>query len=472
MSRRTRAAAVAVLLLLSGCSSDDGDDTEGAAGVGDPYFPKAGNGGYDVTHYDLTLDYTPGTRRLTGTAVITARATRQLTSYHLDLTGLDVEKVTVDGEPAKTSRSGQELTVRPASGLSEGKVFRTTVRYSGTPQTITDPDGSEEGWLPTADGAVALGEPVGSMAWFPGSHHPSDKATYDLRVTVPEGLTAVSNGELVSEKAAGAGRRTFAWRTGEPMASYLAMLAVGKFEVRRTAVDGLPVYSAVDTTQVAASRAVVGRLGDVLDWAAYNFGPYPFRSAGVVVGRAGDAGYALETQNRPFFPGPPELSLLVHEFAHQWFGDSVTPRTWRDMWLNEGFATYAEWLWSEDHDGDTAQEIFDAVYAGDYYDDAEANEAIWAFAPGDPPGAEQISDPPVYMRGALVVHRIRQILGDDAFYDFLQGWTREHRHLVVDSGQLKAYLEKVAPGEDWDGVWDAWVYGKSKPSSLVLSRVG
>ncbi|MET8983011.1 M1 family metallopeptidase [Streptomyces sp. NPDC004539] len=459
---RTRAAAVAALLLLSGCGGG-GDGHAGAAGVGDPYFPKAGNGGYDVTHYDLTLGYTPATRHLTGTAVITARATRHLTSYHLDLTGLDVEEVTVDGEPARTSRAGQELTVRPGTGLREGEVFRTTVRYSGTPRTITDPDGSEEGWLPTADGAVALGEPVGSMAWYPGNHHPSDKAAYDLKVTVPPGLTAVSNGELRSERTLPDGRRTFVWHTGEPMASYLATLAIGKFEVRRT-TGKVPGYVAVDPTQVAASRAVLGRLDEVLDWAADNFGPYPFRSTGAVVERPDDAGYALETQNRPFFPGPPELGTFVHELAHQWFGDSVTPRTWRDMWLNEGFATYAEWLWSEDHDGDTAQEIFDSVYAGDYYDSAEAGKAVWAFPPGDPPSADTISDPPVYVRGAMVVHKIRQLLGDDAFYDFLQGWTRTHRHLVADTDDLEAYAEGFAPEADWSAVWDDWLYGEGRPA--------
>ncbi|HEY8983198.1 MAG TPA: M1 family metallopeptidase [Streptomyces sp.] len=462
MPPRIRAAAVATLLLLAGCGTDD-DEHTGAAGVGDPYFPKAGNGGYDVSHYDLTLDYTPGTRHLTGTAVITARATQRLTSYHLDLTGLDVEEVTVDGARARTSRSGQELTVHPATGLDKGKVFRTTVRYSGTPRTVTDPDGSKEGWLPTADGAVALGEPVGSMAWYPGNHHPSDKATYDLKVTVPQGLTAVSNGELRSEKPLPDGRRTFVWHTAEPMASYLATLAVGKFEVRRT-TGKVPAYIAVDPTQAAASRGVLGRLDEVLDWAAYNFGPYPFRSTGAVVGRPGDAGYALETQNRPFFPGAPDLGTFVHELAHQWFGDSVTPRTWRDMWLNEGFATYAEWLWSEDHDGDTAQEIFDSLYAGDYYDSAEENEAVWAFPPGNPPGADRVSDPPVYVRGAMVVHRIRQLLGDDRFYDFVQGWTRTHRHLVADTGELKAYVEKLAPDEDWAAVWDEWLYGEGRPA--------
>lgn len=368
--------------------------TPGAEGVDDPYFPRAGNGGYDVTHYALTLAYTPGTSGtsddLTGTATITARATHNLSAFDLDLKGMKVNSLTVEGKTASWTRTGQELKVRPPSTLPKGKTFRTTVRYSGTPETITDPDGSEEGWLRTADGALALGEPTGSMAWFPGNDHPSDKATYDITITVPKGLQAVSNGELRTETTTGGGRTTtYTWRTAQPMATYLATVAIGRYDITRTTTkNGVPVYVAVDPEEAAASRKVLAKIPEVMEWEEYNFGPYPFTSTGAIVDRRGDAGYALETQTRPFFPGAPDTGTLVHELAHQWYGDSVTPKTWRDMWLNEGFATYAEWLWNEDHDGDTAQQTFDALYGGIYYDDPSDSEAIWAFprpAPPPPP---------------------------------------------------------------------------------------
>ncbi|MFJ6897721.1 M1 family metallopeptidase [Streptomyces hokutonensis] len=458
-------AIVCVLALaLTACTGSGARSKSGGSGLGDPYFPKAGNGGYDVTHYDLTLAYTPDAPELTGTATITARATAELSSFHLDFKGMTVESLTVGGRNARWSRRGQELTVRPSSALPEGRTFETTVRYSGAPETLTDPDGSEEGWLRTADGALALGEPVGSMAWFPGNDHPSDKATYDIAITVPKGLQAVSNGELRTETTDN-GRTTYSWHTAQPMATYLATVAIGHYDITRTTTsDGLPVYVAVDPQEAAASRKVLARLPEIMEWEEYNFGPYPFSSTGAIVDRRGDAGYALETQNRPFFPGAPDTATLVHELAHQWYGDSVSPKTWRDMWLNEGFATYAEWLWSEDHGGDTAQESFDALYDGTYFDDPSESEAVWAFPPARPSSAAHISDSPVYERGAMVLHKVRQTVGDGRFYDIVQGWAAAHRHGNADTAEFTAYVERMAPGKDFGGIWRDWLYGDGKPA--------
>ncbi|WP_031478944.1 M1 family metallopeptidase [Streptomyces bicolor] len=451
-----------VLLALTACGGGV-QGTPGGSGVRDPYFPKAGNGGYDVTHYALDLAYDPDDRRLAGTAEITARASQDLSAFDLDLKGMDVERVTVEGERARWSRNGQELVVRPHDDLDKGETFRLTVRYSGTPQTITDPDGSKEGWLPDGDGALALGEPTGSMAWFPGNHHPSDKASYDLAVTVPEGLEAVSNGELTNRATSG-GRTTFRWHTAEPMASYLATLAVGDYDISRSTFTGaaggeLPVYTAVAPSQKGPARAVLARIPEVMEWAEYNFGPYPFSSTGAIVARVNSSKYALETQSRPFFPGAPGIELLVHEIAHQWFGNSVTPKSWRDMWLNEGFATYAEWLWEEDDGGDSAQETFDALY--DHGEDEHKD--LWDFPPAEPAGAEQISAAPVYQRGAMVIHKIRQTVGDDAFYDIVQGWAADHRHGNADTGDFTAYVEEKAPDEDFGPIWRDWLYGDGKP---------
>jgi aminopeptidase N len=459
MSRSVRLVpAFAALLALTATACEGGvHGAPGGSGVRDPYFPRAGNGGYDVGHYTLTLDYAPAPRHLTGTAVITARATRDLSAFDLDLAGLDVESVTVEGRKAGWNRTGQELTVRPHDDLSKGETFSTTVRYSGTPRTLTDPDGSEEGWLPTADGTLALGEPVGSMAWFPGNNHPSDKATYDIAVTVPKGLQAVSNGELTGHSDKG-GRSTYRWHTGRPMASYLTLVAIGHYTIKRTTgPHGLPVLTAVDPTQAKASAEVLAKIPGILDWAELNFGPYPFASAGAVVDRPDDAGYALETQTRPVFPGAPDTGTLVHELAHQWYGDSVTPASWRDMWLNEGFATYAEWLWEEDQDGKSAQQTFDEYYEGDH-------EAIWAFPPAKPSSAAHISDRPVYERGAMVLQKIRQKVGDERFYDILQGWAATRSHATASTADFTAYVEKTAPGKDFTGIWKDWLYGDGKPA--------
>ncbi|MGW6454465.1 M1 family metallopeptidase [Streptomyces sp. NPDC055078] len=457
---RLLAPAVA-LLLLAGCTgglasggSGGVRGKPGAAGVRDPLFPRLGNGGYDVRHYLLTLEYDPGERRLEGTAEILARATQDLSAFNLDLHRMDVAEVTVDGDRAGANRAGDELTVRPRREVGRGGFFRTVVRYSGTPRTITDADGAEEGWLPTGDGALAVGEPAGSMAWFPGSHHPGDKATYDIAVTVPQGLTAVSNGELAKRTTRG-GRTTFRWRTTEPMASYLATLAIGAYRMTTARTgDGLPVVSAVDPSVPAAKARLTGRIPGIMTWAAGRFGPYPFSSIGAIVVPDGEVGYALETQNRPVFPVEYfTLDTLVHEIAHQWYGNSVTPESWRDIWLNEGFATYAEWLWAADFDGVPVRESF-----GEAFDE----EANWAFPPADPPSAAKVSDAPVYGRGAMVLHRVRESVGDPAFFALLKGWAKEHRHGNASTRDFTAYAER-ATGRDLGAVWETWLYGKDRP---------
>ncbi|MEU6660455.1 M1 family metallopeptidase [Streptomyces sp. NPDC046821] len=454
-SRLSAALAVPLVVALAACSSSG---TPGGKGVGDEYFPKIGNGGYDAKHYSLDLDYNLGGQPLTGRADITATATKDLSAFSFDLLGMTVHEVTVDGHKAGFKRDGQELTVRPNVTLEEGTTFHTVVSYSGKPEKITDPDESEEGWLPTDDGALALGEPTGSMAWFPGNHTPSDKASYDVRVSVPDGLEAVSNGELTKRSTAG-GRTTFNWHTAQPMASYVAMLAIGKYDIKQYKTpDGLPVYTAVDPSQADASKDVLAQLPDVMAWETKMFGPFPFSSTGAVVDKNGASGYALETQNRPVFPGSPSIGSLVHEMSHEWYGDSVTPKSWRDMWLNEGFATYAGWLWGADHGGDSVQAVFDRQYA------KPADDAVWSFPPGKPSGADHISDAPVYQRGAMVLHEIRKTIGDAKFFALLKSWPASHRYGNADTADFTKYVEQQNPDKNLKPVWDVWLYGKGKPA--------
>ncbi|MDX3853785.1 M1 family metallopeptidase [Streptomyces sp. AK02-01A] len=469
MDQRTPVALALALLVLTGCANDG---KPGAAGLRDPYFPRLGNGGYDVRHYGLTLDYAPATGRLQGVAEITARATQDLSAFNLDFAGMSVDSATVDGDKAAVHRAGTELTLRPRDGIDRGDTFRTVVRYSGTPEKITDPDTSEEGWLRSGSRAVALGEPTGSMAWFPGNHHPSDKAAYDIRITVPRGLKAVSNGELTNELTEG-GRTAFVWHSAEPMASYLATVAIGPYRTVSTSAAepdngakaskdsrkrpkkiSVPVYTAVDPTVAEDSADLVAAVPGIIEWAERTLGPYPFSSTGVIIGRPRDSGYALETQNRPFLPGPTSVGTLVHELAHQWFGNSVSPKSWHDMWLNEGFAEYTEWLWEEDTKDVPVRQSFDEAY------DDDDN---WVFPPADPPSTADISRPPVYGGGAMVLHRVRETVGDTTFFRILRGWLRTRRHDNASTDDFTAYAERES-GRDLRDVWEPWLYGHGRPA--------
>lgn len=458
---------LAALLLAAGIACSGAEQTSagqaGASGVGDALFPTQGNGGYDVSHYNLTLDYVPDTNRLKGSAAITARATQHLRRFNLDFAGLKVLAATVNGANARPTRNKNELTLTPANVIEKGETFKAIVEYGGTPRTLEDSDGAVEGWIETDDGATALGEPTGSMTWFPGNHHPSDKATYDIAVTVPndadgDPYDVVSNGELTKKENQG-DHVTWRWNCREPMASYLANVTVGYFDITkdRTA-DGLPIYIAVDPDETEGAEESKGLVSEVVDWASRRFGPYPFSSVGAIIDHLPDLGYALETQTKPYFGSAPDETLLVHELAHQWFGNSVTPRTWKDMWLNEGFATYAEWLWEEENGGRTARQTFESFNNGTHPE----SKGIWEFPPADPPSGGQVSDPPVYDRGAMALHKVRETVGDEDFFVILRAWTKQHRHGNADTAEFIALCEMTS-GKDLSALFNTWLHEEGKP---------
>ncbi|MFG2194211.1 M1 family metallopeptidase [Streptomyces sp. NPDC048639] len=436
----------------------------GRNGVGDSLFPHLGNGGYDVAHYGLRLHYVPETNHLKGTATITARATQDLSRFNLDFTGLHVRAAKVDGASADVVRVKDELTLTPTKAVGKGESFKASVTYDGTPREIEDAGGDVEGWVETDDGSTALGQPTGSMAWFPGNHHPSDKATYDIAFTVPKDedgdpYDVVAGGELMEVEERG-DRVTSHWRINEPMASYLANVSVGYFEITRDRTDeGLPVHIAIDPDEAEEAQKVKDLVPEITAWASRRFGPYPFSSTGAVVDHLPGLQYALETQPKPYFYEAPDEKLLVHELAHQWFGNSVTPRKWKDMWLSEGFATYAEWLWEEEHGGKTARETFESFYDGTH----DESGGIWDFAPADPPSADRVSDSPVYGRGAMVVHKVREAVGDTTFFRILRAWTRQYRHGNAETRQLIALCEETA-GKDLSEIFDIWLFDETKPS--------
>ncbi|MGS2613409.1 M1 family metallopeptidase [Micromonospora sp. LZ34] len=431
----------------------------GAAGVGDEYFPTYGNGGYDVGRYTVRVRYDPAKDRLTGTTTVQAAATADLSAFNLDLAGLTVRAVTVDGAPARHSRKGDELVITPARGLIAGNGFVAEISYDGEPEPLRNEAVGEGGFLHTADGAIALGQPESASTWFPVNDHPSDKAAYDFEITVPDGLTAVSNGVPVGRSSAD-GWTTWKWAERTPMASYLSTVVIGKFRLTRGEHKGRPVFHAVTTrlSEGAADRSIAETV-KVADYLERLFGPYPFESYGGVVVSDDRIRYALETQSRPvyaaaFFRDGENTGVVAHELAHQWFGNSVTLAKWQDIWLNEGLATYAEWLWAEHDAGRKAEQTFEARYQG-------AASRVWRTPPGKP-GVENLFSESVYQRGAMTVHALRVAVGDKAFFEILKTWAAEKGDGNATTAEFVALAERIS-GERLDDLFDAWLYGTERP---------
>jgi hypothetical protein len=677
---RRYAVVVAVVvscwcLPASAAAKDHPAPTPGAPGIGDPYFPLDGNGGYDARHYLLDLRYDPATDVLAGTAVIRARATQNLSSFNLDLVGMTVRAIAVDGRPASWTRDEHELTVTPRKPLRRGHRFTVAVTYDGVPTLDEDPSLGASGWFASDDGATVAGQPHGGAHWFPVNEHPLDKARFTFVVTVPKGTEVVANGLPAGRRTHG-GWTTWTWKARDPMASYLATVDIGKWQIDDRTEDGLRYIDAFDPrlwdrpephsgSRMAISQAAnttykrlvrtvevpdaggrftfwvhrdteqgwdfffveahtpgaddwttlpdanghtaddVGfvcplslelhpflahyetdngdgtcapsgttgswnavsgesdgweqwaidlspyaggsvelslsyasddlvnlsgvELDDIAtptgsgstsfeddgdpfdgwtvagapegsapnenDWvtgtaadtppsagertaAAFErepeivtflsdvFGPYPFETVGGIVDATPGIGFALETQTRPVYSrdffgdetGPPNTSVIVHELAHQWTGDSLALARWRDIWLNEGFATYAEWLWSEHEGQGTPQEIFDSVAQ------IPADDPFWQLAIGDP-GPERLFDNAVYQRGAMTLEALRLRIGDATFFELVRRWVSEHAGGNVTTSQFIALAERLS-GQDLGAFFDEWLYTPSRPASL------
>ena len=431
--------------------------TPGGESAGDPLFPSMGNSGYQVRHYAIRLAFAPATGRIEAAASVFARARHPLSSYSLDLQGLHVRSVRVDGHPARFERHGHKLVVTPRRAV-RGR-FTTSVAYAGRPTTHIDPDGSSEGWVPTDDGATVVSEPVGAMTWFPDNNTPRDKATFAVRVTAPSALAVAGNGELV-RRHTDAGRTTWTWRQGHRMAPYLAMVSIGRYSVHHSTMRTstgrrLPVWSFVDPRY--GSQAAVRRLvPTAVRFLERRYGRYPFSSTGVVIDHVG-VGYALETQNRPVFDGAPDPVRVVHELAHQWYGDSVTLTRWTDLWLHEGFATYSEDLWNAAHGGPSPTRAF-----RERYDANPASSSLWSPAPARFSDPADMFGAPVYERGAMTLQVLRSRIGTADFFTVMRAWAAAHREGHGTTAQFVALAERVS-GQALGTLFHDWLYVAARP---------
>jgi aminopeptidase N len=460
LSRSARLAVLATAAASFLTVAASAAPAPGTPGIGDSYFPHAGNGGFDARHYALDLAYDPGTARLDGRTTLTARATRNLSSFDLDLQQLTVSAVEVNGRPARFTQDGDEVRITPRGTLPRGRTFTVTVTYGGIPQPLGGPIvfGSQYGWMKTDDGVFVACEPNAASTWFPSSDHPSDKATYDIRVKAPKGLTAVSNGRLVSTYDKGGATYTH-WREDRPMATYLATATIGKFDVRtgRTP-SGIPIYVAVDPKLKNGNGVdVYAVTAAATDYWSQVFGPYPFEETGAIVDDMPEAGFSLEVQSKPAYSAVRNESTIVHELAHQWFGDSVSVERWKDIWLNEGFATYAQWLWAEHQGTRSAHDSFLAAY-----DARPADDAFWQIEVADPQRDTMFASA-VYQRGAMTLQALRERIGDRAFFRLLPAWTKAHRYGNADTADFVRLAEQIS-GQRLHDLFDTWLYTTGKPA--------
>ncbi|MGW4517197.1 M1 family metallopeptidase [Streptomyces sp. NPDC004393] len=459
LSRSARLGALAVSAASFLVIAASPAPSAGAPGIGDSYFPQLGNGGFDVRHYALDVAYDPAGGRLDGRTTITARATQSLTSFDLDLQKLQVARIEVNGRRTAFTRDGDEIRITPRGVLPRGGNFTVTVTYGGVPEPLSGPIvfGSQYGWMKTADGVFVACEPNAASTWFPSSDHPSDKATYDIRIEAPKGLTAVSNGRLVSTYDKGDKTITH-WRESRPMATYLATATIGKFDVRtgRTP-SGIPIYVAIDPALANSNTVdVYAVTAAATDYWSKIFGPYPFEETGAVVDDMPEAGFSLEVQSKPAYSAVRSESTIVHELAHQWFGDSVSVERWKDIWLNEGFATYAQWLWAEHKGTGTAHDQFLAAY-----NSRPADNPFWKIEVADPQRDTMFASA-VYQRGAMALQALRERIGDTAFFRLLPAWTKLHRYGNANTADFIRLAEKVS-GQQLDDLFQKWIYSTERP---------
>ncbi|MYW64350.1 M1 family peptidase [Streptomyces sp. SID8379] len=427
----------------------------------DPYFPGHGDPRFRVHRYELDLDYRPVPNRLAGTARLSAIAGRApLSEFQLNLSDFRIARIRVDGRAPHYTLRGGKLRIRPAKVLPAGAAFTVEVHYAGNPKPVDSPWGGL-GWEELTDGALVASQPVGAPSWYPCNDRPADKASYQISVTAPSAYQVVIGGRLLT-RTTRASTTTWLYEQPAPTSSYLVGLTVGKYQ---TALLGDPGLSGVPQTGhfpahlLAQFSRDFARQPQMMELFEELFGPYPFGEYAVVVTDE-ELDIPVEAQGLSLF-GVNHVDgargserMVAHELAHQWFGNSVTVADWRHIWLNEGLAKYAEWLWSERSGARRAHELA-----------AQAHHLLT----GEPqdlsladPGRKAMFDDRIYERGALAVHAMRCALGDAAFFRMLRAWPVVHRHGVVSTRMFAAHVERFAPGPV-DALFEAWVYRTPLP---------
>jgi aminopeptidase N len=429
----------------------------GGVGVGDPIYPTLGNSGYDVRHYDIGFRYDPSTQDFTARTVIEARATQALSSFSLDFDGHTVDRVTVNGAAAQVSRDGRKLFVTPASSVAYRHPFRTVVTYHGN---IHDRLVGLQGWVYPSDGGFATAAQASRAEdIYPCNDHPIDKATFTFRLTAPDGWTAAANGSQVGSVSAN-GQTTSTFVLRYPMATELTGMSVTRSTlVTGTGPHGIRLRSYVPAGQEAKYGPIVNSSGAQIAWLEDQLGVrYPYDTYGlqIVVSGYGDA---LENQTLSlfgpnWFTGTSYPNTMVHELAHQWFGDSVTPTMWRDAWLNEGPAMFFQYRYAAQHGGTPVEDVMRGIYAKD---------GGWRTSLGPPGATNGLGGSNIYDGAALVLYALQSKVGPTTTKRILADWLRANRQ---GNGTTEGFVElatRVSHDSTVDGFLRHWLFDPTTP---------
>jgi len=342
--------------------------------------------------------------------------------------------------------------------VTAGATFETRVKYSGVPETAEEGSLGENGWqISSSGGAFAAGEPHSATSWYPANDTPKDKATFKLDARVPAGWSVISNGREAPPTQGGDGWTTYRWIESTRIATYLTTVGIDKWTFDRSSLaDGTPVVS-VYAPGAEEKRQVESRLPEIIDFLASKFGPYPQSAAGGIYINE-NIGFSLETQGRPIYAAWAEESVVVHENAHMWYGNSVSVSEWKDICLNECFASYAQWLWDEAKNDVNLDDLYrtevarstDRLWSGKLYDMGAGNEFT-----------------AVYEKGPLALHALRRLIGDDAFNRVLKEWSTKHRDGNASWPDFEQFTEEIS-GKDLSGFFEAYFHGDTQPADEYL----
>ena len=468
MKRGFLIVIIGMVFIATGSCQPQPEAVSGAEGIGDPYYPQLGNAGYDVQKYEIIMDVIPESNTVKARTIITAKATQRLSSLNLDFQGLEVDSVKVNRSNATFTHQGVEMTITPEKPISLNRTFTVEVTYHGEPSTsMSSAIPVQVGWFHSADGSInILTEPDGASTWFPNNNHPRDKALYHFEITVPDPWIVAATGTL-QKTVPDDGHTTYIFDLDSPAASYLAAINIDKYTLKKMdGPDGVVIRNYFPDDYPESLQKNFDVLPEMLAYLSSVYGPYPFKEYGVVIASPETelckSPTADETQTLSIHCPGEEMAteaVIVHELAHQWFGDSVSLENWKDIWLKEGMATYAQWLWAtKGKDLEVVTRVVKVQMIG-YFPSSST---------GEPP-IHELYRAEVYKGGALVFHALRLQVGDEAFFKIIHTYLERYRDSNAGTDEFIALSEEIS-GQDLNHFFDEWLLDNDLPELAPMKQ--